>query len=356
MKKSVCILSVLSIFLFGFVSCKTADKKTSDKDSTTENVVLDSEEELNIVYPHSFEEIEGQTLSFNECWGYVSQGREYELNSSQPLTDVGYFSVGVDTYGELSHIPQRKNLKKYKGRVHLVAVCDGKALSHFVLDPQYGLRPKIIAGLIEASKDFDGLQIDYETVPANDAKNYQDFLRELKAGLGDKILSVAISARSKDLQNDVYDYRILSQIVDKILIMAYDEHWSTSAPGPIASTKWGLRVAKYAVSRIPEDKLIMGLPFYGRSWADTNPAKAWYFKSINEIYEKNDCSEISRIDNVPYFTHSVTVNVTTYFEDELSLYTKCLNYSELGIKKIGFWRIGMEDPNFFKHLNINGEF
>ena len=301
--------------------------------------------------------IKDDPLEFEEIWGYVVTDREKYFSKDMPVTDLCYFSADVNSYGELSSIPNPKQFAGFKGRIHLVVTCTGRALTHFSMTPGTKEYKGILDAIESTSKKYDGIQVDYENIGARDAANFLTYLKDIRKRIGpDKILSVALPARTRTISDDIFNYKKIEPLVDRILIMAYDEHWSTSAPGPIASTKWGLRVAKYAVSRIPEDKLIMGLPFYGRSWANTNPAKAWYFKSINEIYEKNDCSEISRIDNVPYFTHSVTVNVTTYFEDELSLYTKCLNYSELGIKKIGFWRIGMEDPNFFKHLNINGEF
>ena len=41
--------------------------------------------------------------------------------------------------------------------------------------------------------------------------------------------------------DDNYDYKTLSQNVDYLILMAYDEHWNGSEPGPVASLSLGER-------------------------------------------------------------------------------------------------------------------
>ena len=40
------------------------------------------------------------------------------------------------------------------------------------------------------------------------------------------------------MNDEAYDYAAIGRIADAVVLMAYDEHWSTSAPGPIASRPW----------------------------------------------------------------------------------------------------------------------
>ena len=47
--------------------------------------------------------------------------------------------------------------------------------------------------------------------------------------------------------------------MDKIIVMAYDEHWATSAPGAIASLSWCKKIADYASSVIPKEKLVIAI-------------------------------------------------------------------------------------------------
>ena len=296
------------------------------------------------------EELSGEVMQFGEIWGYVMAKREDEFDYSMPLTDIGYFSADVNSYGELSTLNRGDNFAAFSGRIHLVSTCESRALTHFVLDPAYSVRDRLVKSLIAASANYDGLQIDYELVPARDGKHFLEFLRLLKAGLGDKILSVAIPARVRTIKGDVYSYRALAAVVDRIIVMAYDEHWSTSEPGSIASIPWSRRVGEYSASVIPSEKLVMGLPFYGRTWGDFTTNKAYYFSGINRLLTENHIHTIERDDDVPYFSFKKEITITGYFEDEQSLLARTRLYKDLGIKNLAFWRVGQEDGEYWKWI------
>jgi spore germination protein YaaH len=290
--------------------------------------------------------------SFKEIWGYVVSGRESSLKLRFPLSDVGYFGAEVDNYGRLAGVPSRRLLNFFNGRVHLVAACNSRSLTHFVIEEGSPTRRQLVSDLITASRLYDGLQIDFEYVPARDGDNFISFLEELKKGLNGKMLSVALPARNKILTNDVYDYRRILPIVDRILIMAYDEHWSGSKPGPIASLEWCKSIARYGLQTVGAEKLIMGIPFYGRTWGDMNPNRAFFFSGIERLKNENQITEINRIDGSPSFTYETLVTVTAYYEDDFSLSGKLETYRALGIKSVGFWSIGQETPDAWNLLSL----
>ncbi len=296
------------------------------------------------------EELAGEVMDFTEVWGYVMAKREDEFDYDMPLTDIGYFSADVNAYGELDMLNRGDNFAAFNGRVHLVSTCESRSLTHFVLDPSYSVRNRLVKSLIAASSNYDGLQIDYELVPARDGKNFLEFLSLLKKGLNGKILSVAIPARTKTIKGDVYSYSAIAKIVDKIIVMAYDEHWSTSAPGSIASMPWSKKVGEYSISVIPSEKLVMGLPFYGRTWGDFTTNKAYYFSGINRLMSENNIHKVQREDGVPYFSFKKEIEITGYFEDEKSLVERTKLYKDLGIKNLAFWRVGQEDREYWNWL------
>ena len=80
--------------------------------------------------------------------------------------------------------------------------------------------------------------------------------------------------------------QIISKIADRVLVMAYDQHWSTSKPGPVASLTWCREVAAYASKNIPKSKLIMGLPLYGREWGDQGYSRSIRWNQVNELIGK----------------------------------------------------------------------
>ncbi|MDR0302869.1 MAG: glycoside hydrolase [Treponema sp.] len=290
--------------------------------------------------------------AFGEIWGYVVTGREAALVNNLPLSDIGYFSAEVDSYGKLIDIPKRRNLK-FSGRVHLVAVCSGRALSHFVLNPASHHRRELIDDLLTAAKDFDGLQIDFENIPGRDADTFLSFLKELRQGLPtNKMFTIALPARTRKINDDQYDYEKIKPYVDRILIMAYDEHWSGSKPGSVASIKWCKQVADYSLKVIGKEKLIMGLPFYGRAWGDYNPSRALIYTSTEKLIDEHNVTEIRREDGIPVFEYSKNVSITVYYEDEYSLCARMNMYKTMGIASIGFWRLGQETPKVWEYIKL----
>ena len=290
---------------------------------------------------------------FSEVWAYVASGNENALKKNLPITDIGYFAASVNSAGKLIDIPVRKKLSDYSGRVHLIAICSGYALSHFVLVPGSNERKELIADLINASKDFDGLQIDYEEIHRRDADNFLSFLSELKAGLGDKIFSIALPARTRIITDEPqFNYAKIASIADRILIMAYDENWSGSQPGPVASMPWCQRVAKFAMEVIGNKKLIMGLPFYGRAWEDKNHARAWISSGIGRIINEYNITDIKRDNGVPYFNYQAVLSVKVYYDDFYSLSARMEMYKEEGVRSIGFWRLGYEDMAFWNLIEL----
>lgn len=311
--------------------------------------------ELSSVEPEN-KDPESQKLAFIEIWGYVMEGREDTFSPFFPVTDVGYFWSAVDTYSNIPEPPERsKYFENYAGRIHFVTSCDSRSQTHLLLS-QKNLRKKIINQLVEASKTYDGLQIDWELVPKDDDMIFYDFLKTLKKKLKGKTLSAAIPARVKTLEKDPYDYARLCEVCDKIIIMAYDQHWSTSAPGPVASSDWGKRIYDYAKTVIPPEKLVLGAPFYGRAWVNEDlGGKAWTNISVERIRRENkvSASDIKTDENGnKYFSLEKKRTITFYFDDTESEIARLESYLDAGVTKVAFWRIGQENPELWDFLEI----
>lgn len=360
------------IFIFTLIlciSCTSTPKKTKkqkNSPSMAESPIVSLEnsvEDDSLLNPENIEPPvpqpkytlktpEGNPVRFSESWSYVMKNREDEYDKSIPVTDVCYFSAEINSYGELVGVPKRSNLDVGNARCHLVIICDSRSLSHFIINPKYDCRKKLLNDIVKAAAPYDGVQLDLELIPSRDRKHYLTFIADLRYKLKGKMLSVAVPARVKRLSEDVYPYSDIALYCDRVFVMAYDEHWSTSKPGPVASEDWCRKVMEYAVKEIPAKKLIMGIPFYGRSWADETTAGAWYFSGANRIMTEHNVEEISYENNIPKFQFKTEVNVTGYFNDAYSCVNLCRMYKEGGVKKIGFWRIGQEDPDFWKWIII----
>ena len=290
---------------------------------------------------------------FREIWAYVVAGEEATLKPGMHITDVGYFGAEVNLYGTLVSVPNRRSLPAFTGKVHLVVSCNGRALSYFSLRSGSPERRALIADILAASRNYDGLQINFEYIPQRSGEDYFTFLSELKAGLeSGTMFTVALAARTRKIADDVYDYERILPLVDRILVMAYDEHWSTSAPGAVASLAWCRNVARYSMNVIGREKLVMGIPLYGRTWSRPNHARALYYSGIQRTIRENNVTEIGREEGIPMFNYSTQVSVTGYYDDEYSLSARMEMYRDMGIDAVGFWRLGMETPSLWNILKI----
>ncbi|WP_410772302.1 glycosyl hydrolase family 18 protein [Fontibacillus sp. BL9] len=123
--------------------------------------------------------------------------------------------------------------------------------------------------------DLDGINIDYENVYTKDGPNLTQFMRELRPLAMEYGLVVSIDVTPKsnsEMWSAFLDRRALSETVDYIVLMAYDEHWAASpVAGSVASLPW----VRSSVTRIIEedgvspDQLILGIPLYTRVWTET---------------------------------------------------------------------------------------
>jgi spore germination protein YaaH len=354
--RKFCLFLILSVPLFLLAGCAGVSAPASEEGADTDadaNVATppDVLPPLDGASTGVVPQKEGLPLPvsyFPEIWAYLTEGREEYFNGTYPITDLGYFGAEFNSYGELSHVPSRRSFsastgRNFKGRVHLVVACNSASLTHFILQPDSQARKVAIRELVAATSAYDGLQLDFELVLPRDGDAYKSFIAELRKKLPGKVLSVALPAKMRDGTRGQYDYTAIAALVDRVLVMAYDEHWSGGPAGPIASTSWCSSIADYALQTIGKNKLIMGLPFYGRSWGD-NVNRAWYYSGVDRIKQENNVSKIQRDDSVPWFSYQTTITVDTYYEDAHSLSAKLQMYKSKGVKAVGFWTLGQETP------------
>jgi spore germination protein len=298
------------------------------------------------------ESLDRPPLAFKEVWAYLMAGEERFLPSDAPISDLAYFSARISSKGELYGTPNPDRIAGIKARKHLVlAEVTNQALIHFVLNPAYPLRDKLIKDLTLAAKPYDGVNIDFELIRADDGPAFLEFLRLLKKALGTKTLSVCVPARTRKM-DDAYDYAKLAAIADRVFVMSYDEHWSGSAAGPVSSIGWASRVAAWATATVGPSKLIMGMPFYGRAWGDKSPAGAYKHSSASLKMAELGVAPVRNAEGIPYFRFSESVNLIMYFDDAYSTRLRGEAYQKEGVANIGFWRLGQEDPLIWQALRL----
>src|SRR5581483_195793 len=145
-------------------------------------------------------------------------------------------------------------------------------------------------------KAFDGIDIDYEAVPAASRDDFTAFLTTLaeKLHAAGKLLSVTVHAKTSDRPTwagpGAEDWPAIGRVADTVKIMCYDYSWKGSPPGPIAPLDWIDAVATYAQSAIPNDKIMIGLPWYGYNWSASSATTSVSYLSATQLAQVHDAT------------------------------------------------------------------
>jgi spore germination protein len=302
------------------------------------------------------EEKAPKKVYFRELWGYLMRGEEKDLTGNEPFTDLCSFSASVNSKGRIpgAYLPPNVYPLKNMKRMHLVITeLSNGAVTRLCLNPETSAQEYLIDDILRVSERYQGVQIDFEAISQKDATRFWSFLSELKAKIGEPgILSVAVPARKRKIHSDAYDYSIISSIADRVIIMAYDQHWKTSRPGPVAAYSWCRDILLYAKTVIPGEKLIMGVPLYGRAWQEKNLNRALQYHHVHEILKSTGKNPHYDSDAGNYFEYEERVTVKVYFEDERSLFARLQLYQSESVNALSFWRIGQGPARLWDLIDV----
>lgn len=209
---------------------------------------------------------------------------------------------------------------------------------------------------------YDGLNIDLEGAGLEQPPGaFAAFVRDLANGLHSrgKIASIAVMPKTGPNTPSwlgEYDYPTLGKIMDYVIIMAYDQSWEGSPPGPVAGLDWVRRNMDYAVSVIDPQKVIMGAPLYGRRWKDGKGGGGISYYYAQQLVQENNGAVLwDDTAKTPHFTVRDSQGVTheVWFENYSSLGYKMQLASELKVAGASFWRLGYEDTKWWPDLDLH---
>src|SRR5581483_2024974 len=133
---------------------------------------------------------------------------------------------------------------------------------------------------------FAGISVDFENVPASAHSHLKTFMAALYARFRAAGLLVS---QSVPLDDPAFDYRGLAACNDALILMSYDEHWSSSKPGPVASQQWYARALQRRFAELPAQKYIVALGNYGYDWqAHVKEAAEISFQEAVKIAQESE--------------------------------------------------------------------
>ncbi|MBI3438635.1 MAG: polysaccharide deacetylase family protein [Proteobacteria bacterium] len=210
------------------------------------------------------------------------------------------------------------------------------------------------------ANELDGLQIDIEFLDQSMWPAYEAWLDELGRALHarGKELSVAVQA-----SDDVATIRALAHLSDYVVAMAYDEHDTPNAPGPIASAGFVQSVLRKFSLAAPADKLVLGVGDYGYDWArdGSEPQTVTNAEAIAQAAGYRDqerAQDVIDFDGAalePTYTYSDEHNVghEVWFLDAVTVANAMRIASHYNTRGAALWALGMEDSSTWRVFGRN---
>jgi spore germination protein YaaH len=214
-----------------------------------------------------------------------------------------------------------------------------------------------IAALVRAH-GYAGIDIDYENLRAGDRQAFTAFITQLAAALHaeGKILSVALFAKTTntgvDQRNVAQDYAAIGRVADQVRIMAYDYHWGSSAPGPVAPIRWVRDVLRYAKHQIPAHKIILGVGLYGYDWSGGHGTALSWLRAFQLSTRYHARPQYDAASQAPWFTYTDASGRghVVWFENKASAQAKFGAAEGSQIGGVFLWMFGYEDTGTWAAL------
>jgi spore germination protein YaaH len=221
---------------------------------------------------------------------------------------------------------------------------DAKAADAVLLDPS--VRASFVAALARSAEDrgFAGYILDFENLSPQGTAAYPGLVAALKAAVAPQRKAVWVTA---PLLAEPLALRSLEAAADLTVVMAYDQCWINSTPGPIAGLDWlAAGLAPHRTARRPAAMLV-ALGSYAYDWPEGGPAK---------VLSVAAAEELARAHNATVARASPSMNATFEYTDESGRghHVWMADAAAFaGAKKMvmaagfagwGLWRLGLEDP------------
>lgn len=207
-------------------------------------------------------------------------------------------------------------------------------------------------GEVMRSKGYKGVDLDFEYILAEDRQIYVDFAARLAAVMHafGYTVSAAVPAKTsadqKGLLYEGIDFKGLGEVLDEIFIMAYEWGYTYGPPMAIAPLYIVRQVVEYALTEVPREKLVLGIPNYGYDWPlpfVQGTTKARTTGNVEAVQRAIDFgAEIFYDERAasPYFNYwQDGVWHQVWFEDVRSYLAKFDLIREFGLKGGGFWSV-----------------
>ncbi|MBQ7710067.1 MAG: tyrosine-protein phosphatase [Bacteroidales bacterium] len=293
-------------------------------------------------------------LGYATYWDSVMPDPTYltHINYSFAHIKSDFQSLDIKNETRLAQIAALKN--KNPNLVIMLSVGGWGAGNFSEMAANETYRKKFCQNCLNAINRFrlDGIDLDWEyptqtaggkiSASKDDTKNFTLLLKDLRSVLGsDKLITMASSSSA-----DYIDWATAEPYLDWVNVMSYDMgkppyhnaalYVSSMTDGKAYHSCDG-SVRKHHDKGVPYDKIVMGIPFFGR----VEGGDEVYFRKIDY---KDYVKHWDNTAQVPYLTDASGKMVLTY-DDAESVALKAQYVIDKDLRGAMYWNIEADDAN-----------
>lgn len=202
------------------------------------------------------------------------------------------------------------------------------------------------------SKKYRGVDIDFEYILAENRDGYAAFVRNLREVMSAKGYQVSVALAPKISKNqpgllyEGVDYKALGEAANTVFLMTYEWGYTYGPPMAVAPLNKVRQVLDYAVTEIPEEKILMGIPNYGYDWPlpyESGITKAETIGNVQAVERALEYEAVIEFDEIaksPYFHYKAdNIEHEVWFEDVRSIEAKIQLITSYGFLGAGYWNL-----------------
>ena len=215
--------------------------------------------------------------------------------------------------------------------------------------------------------NISDIHFDLERIPGDQRVAYNNFLRKAVERLHAEgfTVSTALAPKTRADQPgewyEAHDYESHGEIVDFSLLMTYEWGYSGGPPMAVSPINEVEKVVNFALSVMPAEKIMLGQNLYGYDWTlpfvqggeyatAVSPQRAIELASrYNAVIQYDDTAQ------APYFNYvdEEGRSHVVWFEDARSIQAKFDMIKRLGLRGIGYWKLGLPFPQNWVLIDAN---
>jgi cellulose synthase/poly-beta-1,6-N-acetylglucosamine synthase-like glycosyltransferase/spore germination protein YaaH/peptidoglycan/xylan/chitin deacetylase (PgdA/CDA1 family) len=299
------------------------------------------------------------TVGFYVSWDPDSRASLTQHVSQLDIVAPQWFAL-KDAQGDLDITDDPQALATIASAPHAPAILPVVHNAHEELfDTAFGdglllnrvAQDRLIATLVSQADQhgYAGYVFDIENVSPNALAAYPAFLARARAALKPLGREVWVTAPFDD---DDWPLKALQASTDSLILMAYDEHWSTGQPGPTAGEDWFEKYLDSRLSMLDPSRTILAIGSYGYDW--THADKSGQGRAdVDSFHDAIQAAHDSDVD-ITYDDNALNPHFAyidedgdkhdVWFLDATTTFNQMKVADPWRMRGYALWRMGSEDP------------